>query len=651
MVTFVCVNAGNYLGKGTEYVNILHDMVIRNLPAGFEGKFICFTDTPEGLNPGIETRELHGQLHGWWNKLYLFKKGVLPGGERIIYLDLDTVITGPLDDIVKYNSDFAILRDFYYAHGLGSGVMMWHGDHSRIWDSWVKAGMPQINGGDQGWIQLHVKNPDILQELYPQSFVSYKAHAKKMFPKGAKVVCFHGEPRPHDAGGWVPFIWKIGGGSSYEQVCQGNTEDGVLIDQIRHAITLPYPLLQRVEPHDGIAAVVGGGPSLKTSYIHPEHTIFATNNAWRSIPKFDYHVMLDARKENAEFVPDTGKKLYASQCHPDVFKGDVTIWHSYADGIQEIIADDPRETVFVGGGSSVGLKAIVIAFLMGFRKIHVYGLDSSYEDGKHHAYSQSLNDGERIINVTCNDKEYQTAPWMVTQCDEFKELAVLLIAEGCELVIHGYGLLPDIAKAMSQPCEIHWPKGDVEAHHYAPKELNNIKAILEFVEGRDTVIQAGGAIGLWPREYAKHFKQVYSFEPDTVNYECFVKNCIEPNVNVRQFALGDENKKISIQRQERNLGASHVTEGDSVDMVRLDDLAFEGCDLLQLDIEGYELFALKGAENLIKKFKPVICLEFNTCATRYGYDFEELTDYLATLGYRLIEKLASDYVFKFDSNS
>ena len=70
MLTVACVKWGSRYDA--RYVNILADSVRRNLPAGFEGKFVCFTDDPIGIDNSIECRPLPGGMVGWWNKLYLF---------------------------------------------------------------------------------------------------------------------------------------------------------------------------------------------------------------------------------------------------------------------------------------------------------------------------------------------------------------------------------------------------------------------------------------------------------------------------------------------------------------------------------------------------------------------------------------------------
>jgi len=449
---FICLNAGNYLGRGKEYVEKLRDGIFRNLPEHISAKFTVFTDDPQDYQD-IHKRPLpYAGLSGWFNKLALFREGLFPEGDTIIYLDLDTVITGALDDIVKYEGNFAILRDFYRFDGFGSGVMIWKGDHSHIWDSWDIAGRPEVKGGDQAWIEQVVEKVDLLQEIFPGRFVSYKVHASEKIPKGASVVCFHGRPRPHECRGWVEQFWKIGGCSTLEFLNESNTKEDKLIENIKYSTGLNLPLLELGEVNDLHAVFVGGGPSVKNDLWdikkrkeNGQH-IFALNNSWQFLEENgimpDFHVMLDARAENADFVPTMGKGFYASQCAPEVFEKakDVTLWHhANASKVTE------GNGLFVAGGSTVGLNAISIAAMLGYRQIHIYGFDSSYDDDRHHAYDQDLNDGENTITVTVGDQEFHTAPWMAEQASQFMELYPQLNSMGCELTIHGYGLLPHMA--------------------------------------------------------------------------------------------------------------------------------------------------------------------------------------------------------------
>lgn len=473
MLRIVCLKLGTKYSA--EYVNILADMVRRNLPDGHPGQFVCFTDDPIGLDASIAVRELPGNLEGWFNKIYLFKHGLFDDGDRILYFDLDTVIVGALDQIVAYDGDFAILRDFYRSKGLQSSVMAWEANSvSFLWDEYEREGFPEPAGGDQAWIerQNHILRAEILQDIFPKAFVSFKADCAKLPPRGAKVVVFHGEPRPHNCGAdWVKAVWAINGGQGFdlEQIC--NTADAKIAANVRSSMAQELPWLDKAEAHEGTAVIVGGGPSLRSKLgeiaLHQAHgaTIFATNGTAKFLARNgitpDFHVVLDARPENAEFVSepmDGTDYLIASQCDPRVYQNlkgyPVTVWHPYVPLIAEIVCHDPKPVHMVGCGSTVCLKAIGIAHAMGYRSFGLYGMDSSYDADQHHAYSQPQNDSDRILDVQVGEKLFKAAPWMVSQANEFQDLAAYLANEGCTFSVAGEGtLLHHVALSLMAPSE------------------------------------------------------------------------------------------------------------------------------------------------------------------------------------------------------
>ena len=201
MITVVCVEVGNYCGQGNKYVNALHKSVEKYLT--IPHKFVCFTDNPEGKE--CETRPI--QNIGWFAKLYLFRE--FKAG-KVIFLDLDTIITGNIDFLDKYNGKFAILRDFYRPKGYGSGMMIWQGGFGHdITEDYESDGMPDVLGGDQAYIERKVVKPKKLQDLFPGKIVSYKEHAMAGMPPRAAICCFHGHPKPHDFSyGWVKTAWQ-----------------------------------------------------------------------------------------------------------------------------------------------------------------------------------------------------------------------------------------------------------------------------------------------------------------------------------------------------------------------------------------------------------------------------------------------------------
>ena len=465
MLHVCCINNGNYLGRGVEYTNILFDMVKRNLPEGFEGTFSVFTDSyDEGYAPGITVRPLPEYLPGWWAKLGLFKPGVFEDGERVLFLDLDTLICGPLDAIAAYDGDFAILRDFYRHDGLQSSVMLWRaGTQQHIWHRWEIAGMPQDPGGDQWWIEQCVTSPDILQDKFPSLFESYKL--LRGAPMKASVIVFHGLPRPHEVGGWAAEVWKVGGMTRAELTAVCNTEREELVRNVTNAISLDcewFDFEEGYADHDGHCVIVGGGPSLASQIESIRQRqkdgqyVWALNNAARFLHengiRVDVQVILDARPENAAFVhPKAGMYLIASQAHPSVFAAarlyDTVIWHPHTDVVESLVSNVKDKPVhLIGGGTTVGMLAMSLAFLVGYRRIHLYGLDSCYHGPQHHAYRQSMNDSERLLDVVWNDRRYVCAPWMAGQADEFLGLYSFMVSEGVIITAHGEGLIPDMVK-------------------------------------------------------------------------------------------------------------------------------------------------------------------------------------------------------------
>jgi hypothetical protein len=108
----VCVNAQDYLGRGFQYTTSLHKMVQRHLTLPHE--FIVFTDDTQHYPEPIVKRPLpHPGLTGWFNKIALFKPGVFEAGDRIVYLDLDTLICGSLDEIASYDGEHARMAPFF----------------------------------------------------------------------------------------------------------------------------------------------------------------------------------------------------------------------------------------------------------------------------------------------------------------------------------------------------------------------------------------------------------------------------------------------------------------------------------------------------------------------------------------------------------
>jgi len=163
-------------------------------------------------------------LPGWWQKLHLFKPRLFTG--RVLYLDLDVVVTSSLDELVEHRG---IIQDWNY-NAYNSSVMAFDaGEHEDIWTTYenrceiqgnrlVWSGRPKTDD-PKNWATAYNGDQDYITAIGnwrtfpPEWCVSYRGSAIAGPPPGAKVVCFHGRPKQAqvvaaDPHGWVANAWR-----------------------------------------------------------------------------------------------------------------------------------------------------------------------------------------------------------------------------------------------------------------------------------------------------------------------------------------------------------------------------------------------------------------------------------------------------------
>jgi len=201
MLTVLCLRTGDRYAK--TYVHALARAVERHLSQPH--RFICMTDDPEGLD--CRTIPVPLGLPRWWGKLYAFSADWT---DRVLFMDLDTVVLGPLDGFAATTRPFACIRPFYRPGGIASGLMsIAPGTAPEVWRRFARdpgaaiaataaRADPPWNHGDQRWLELMGLRPAYWQDLLPGQLVSWKVHCRAGVPPGARVVAFHGRPDPHE---------------------------------------------------------------------------------------------------------------------------------------------------------------------------------------------------------------------------------------------------------------------------------------------------------------------------------------------------------------------------------------------------------------------------------------------------------------------
>lgn len=227
----LCIKWGTLYSA--EYVNVLYNASRANITGDF--RFVCLTDDAQGFLPDIEVMPIPDigctppmWRQGAWPKLGVFSTELNELQGRALFIDLDTVICGPLDDFFDAPGEMIVL----------DGGENWRlGAHGRA-SPLVATGIFAFTLGSLNHIVAEFqRDPQVHFELYEleQAFVgatvsnisfwphdwvlSFKRHLRQPIgldrlrpprrpPSDARVIVFHGEPRPialARSGNWATF--------------------------------------------------------------------------------------------------------------------------------------------------------------------------------------------------------------------------------------------------------------------------------------------------------------------------------------------------------------------------------------------------------------------------------------------------------------
>ena len=153
-----------------------------------------------------------------------------------------------------------------------------------------------------------------------------------------------------------------------------------------------------------------------------------------------------------------------------------------------------------------------------------------------------------------------------------------------------------------------WPDGDGWCWQVIHAELPDLALGMSYAKGRKCAVQAGGNVGVWAAHLAGVFNRVETAEPDPENYDCLRRN-VPRNVRHRRAAFGERHKDVGFVPVPGNRGAGYLGGTGEIPVVTIDGLALSACDMIVLDVEGYEPLALRGAEYTIREFRPVLMFE------------------------------------------
>jgi FkbM family methyltransferase len=176
---------------------------------------------------------------------------------------------------------------------------------------------------------------------------------------------------------------------------------------------------------------------------------------------------------------------------------------------------------------------------------------------------------------------------------------------------------------------------------------------IELCAKRRTALDIGANVGLWSRDLVDNFAKVVAFEPVAVFRECLEKNVTGANFFISPLALGDHDTQATMIITEGNSGHSHLDPkslgtGD-VQVVKLDNLNMEDVDYIKIDCEGYEYRVLQGAEQTVKRCRPIMVIEQKP-HDAYSKDYGQFAaiELLKSWGMIKLDQIRDDWIMGWE---
>jgi len=203
---------------GPHYVNRLYAMVQRHLRGPF--RLVCLTDDSAGVRAEVQCLPIPaldlpaGIPERGWNKLATFSAALHGLRGTALFLDLDVVIVGALDDFFTHPGQFLIIHDYkrpWRVTGNSSVYRFEIGAHSEVLAHFRQnfGSVRQRFRNEQAYLSDMLHRQGQLA-YWPAAWCpSFKYHCIPRWPRnywqapavppGARVVVFHGECNPPDA--------------------------------------------------------------------------------------------------------------------------------------------------------------------------------------------------------------------------------------------------------------------------------------------------------------------------------------------------------------------------------------------------------------------------------------------------------------------
>lgn len=166
-----------------------------------------------------------------------------------------------------------------------------------------------------------------------------------------------------------------------------------------------------------------------------------------------------------------------------------------------------------------------------------------------------------------------------------------------------------------------------EPDQYFVEDIVSIDENTVFVDGGAYI---GDTVQVLIQKSGNRFKKVYAFEPDAINYQKLVAAYAEDDRIVPINAgLGKCHQEMHFIVNETNSEGGRVAEegGETIIIESIDECIKDKVSFIKLDVEGFEMDTLHGAEKTIKSYKPTLTI----CLYHKAEDLYEIPSFIHSL--------------------
>lgn len=237
-------------------------------------------------------------------------------------------------------------------------------------------------------------------------------------------------------------------------------DDETLFANMEKAILWNYPEVLKVSPiRSTPIAIIGSGPSIAGQLdlikkikaagtpivaIKDSHDWLIENGV---IPDYALAIDPQAHRWNCFKLkhPDV-KYMIASQCHPNMFDHlagmNITIWHPYITKGQK----RPLNKMVIGGGTTSGLRAISLFYVLGWRHMALFGFDSCMDGKMLRVNGDGAKESEIVseVRIDPNGETFYCTSAMALQAEHFQTYYDFL--PDIQFYAFGKGLIQAIIK-------------------------------------------------------------------------------------------------------------------------------------------------------------------------------------------------------------